>query len=125
MTVVLAVDDSASMRQMLAYTLRTGGYEVVEAVDGADALGKLAAQAVDIVLTDQNMPVMDGLSLTRAVRADERWRRLPVLMLTTETDEAVKQAARVAGATGWLTKPFEPQRLLQVLAQVTTQTARS
>jgi two-component system, chemotaxis family, chemotaxis protein CheY len=129
MTLVLAVDDSTSMRQMLAHTLRTGGYGVVEAVDGVDALDKLAATAVDVVITDQNMPRMDGLALTRALRADARWARLPVLVLTTEADEALKQAGRqagrAAGATGWLGKPFDPQRLLEVLARVAPQAARS
>jgi two-component system chemotaxis response regulator CheY len=125
MTLVLAVDDSTSMRQMLAHTLRAGGYGVVEAVDGADALDKLVTSSVDVVITDQNMPRMDGLALTRALRADARWRHLPVLVLTTEADEALKQAGRAAGATGWLGKPFDPQRLLDVVARVAPQAARS
>jgi two-component system, chemotaxis family, chemotaxis protein CheY len=118
MNKVLAVDDSASMRQMLAHTLRAGGYEVVEAVDGADALERLQGARVDAVITDQNMPRMDGVALTRALRADARWRSLPVLILTTESDEALRRAGRDAGATGWLGKPFEPTRLLEVLGQV-------
>ncbi|MGZ5271264.1 MAG: response regulator [Ramlibacter sp.] len=121
MTVVLAVDDSPSMRQMLAHTLRHGGYEVVEAEDGADALERLSGRRVDVVLTDQNMPRMDGLALTRAVRSDVRWCHLPVPILTTEADDDAKQAGRDAGATGWLVKPFEPARLLQVLGQVCPQ----
>ena len=125
MTLVLAVDDSTSMRQMLAHTLRCGGYAVVEAVDGEHALQQLAAHPVDVVITDQNMPRLDGLSLTRALRADARWARLPVLVLTTETDACLKQAGRAAGATGWLGKPFDPARLLDVLARVAPQPARS
>lgn len=125
MPTVLAVDDSASMRQMLAHALRQGGYAVTEAVDGADALDRLASQPVDAVITDQNMPRMDGLSLIKALRSDERWRGLPVLILTTETDDRVKQAARAAGATGWLLKPFDPARLLEVLGKVAPQPARN
>lgn len=121
MTSVLAVDDSASMRQMLAHTLRLSGYDVVEAVDGRDALDKLASHAVQVVITDQNMPRMDGLALTRALRADPQWQTLPVLILTTDGDDAAKQAGRAAGATGWLLKPFDPQRLVQVLRQVAPQ----
>lgn len=118
MNKVLAVDDSNSMRQMLAHTLRVGGYEVLEASDGAEALECLATAQVDAVITDQNMPRMDGVALTRALRADDRFRALPVLILTTESDESLRQAGREAGATGWLRKPFEPTRLLQVLGQV-------
>jgi two-component system chemotaxis response regulator CheY len=121
MTMVLAVDDSASMRQMLAHALRTAGYDVVEAVDGVDALDKLAAHPIDVVITDQNMPRMDGLTLTRTLRADPRWQRLPVLVLTTESGDALKQAGRAAGATGWLGKPFDPRRLVEVLAKVAPQ----
>jgi two-component system chemotaxis response regulator CheY len=118
MNKVLAVDDSTSMRQMLAHTLRAGGYDVLEAVDGVDALERLAGASVDAVITDQNMPRLDGVALTRALRADERWRTLPVLILTTESDESLRQAGRAAGATGWLRKPFEPATLLQVLGRV-------
>jgi two-component system chemotaxis response regulator CheY len=118
MTRILAVDDSVSMRKMVAYTLRCGGYEVVEAVDGIDAIGQLERQVVDVVITDQNMPNMDGLTLTRTLRADRRWNRLPILVLTTEAGDALKQEGRAAGATGWLVKPFEPRRLLEVLAKV-------
>ena len=125
MTSVLAVDDSAALRQMLAHTLRTAGYEVVEACDGVDALAKLSTRSVDVVITDQNMPRMDGLELTRALRSQERWREVPVLILTTETDAAVKQAGRAAGATGWLLKPFDPARLIEVLRKVAPAQARS
>ena len=125
MTSVLAVDDSTSLRQMLAHTLRTAGYEVVEAVDGVDALAKFSSRPVDVVITDQNMPRMDGLELTRALRSQARWREVPVLILTTETDDAVKQAGRAAGATGWLLQPFDPARLIEVLRKVAPAQDRS
>ena len=123
MTSVLAVDDSAAMRQMLASLLRTAGYEVVEAVDGADALEKARSRRVDLVLTDQNMPRMDGLALTRALRAEGQSQ--PILLLTTEEGEDLRQAARAAGANGWLAKPFDPARLLEVLGRVCNAPARS
>ena len=116
---ILAVDDSASMRQMLAFTLKGAGYQVIEAVDGVDALEKVRSQNVDVVLTDHNMPRMDGLELTRSLRAQERFRKVPVLILTTESGGDIKQAGRAAGATGWLVKPFDPQRLLEVIRKVT------
>jgi two-component system chemotaxis response regulator CheY len=115
---ILAVDDSASMRQMLAFTLKGAGYQVIEAVDGLDALEKVRGQTVDVVLTDHNMPRMDGLALTRSLRAQERFRTVPVLILTTESGDEVKQAGRAAGATGWLVKPFDPARLLEVIRKV-------
>jgi two-component system, chemotaxis family, chemotaxis protein CheY len=118
MTMVLVADDSPSMRQMLAHTLRQGGYDVALAVDGTDALEQMERQPADLVLTDRNMPRLDGLGLTRALRADSRWRRVPVLVLTTEDDPDTKLAGRMAGATGWLVKPFEPTRLLEVIGQV-------
>jgi two-component system chemotaxis response regulator CheY len=118
MTKVLVADDSASMRQMLAHVLSEGGYAVALAVDGADALRQLEREPADLVLTDCHMPGLDGLGLTRAVRADARWSHLPVLVLTTEVDAATKQAGREAGATGWLLKPFEPATLLAVIGQV-------
>ncbi len=117
---ILAVDDSASMRQMLAHALRTAGYQVVEATDGQDALEKVRTQAFSVVITDQNMPRLDGLGLTRALRAQPQLSKLPILILTTESDPSVKSAGRAAGATGWLLKPFDPQRLVDVIRKVTT-----
>ena len=111
------------MRQMLACALRSAGYRVVEAVDGQDALEKIGQQEVDVVITDQNMPRMDGLALTRWLRSQPRYERLPILILTTENDEALKQAGRAAGATGWLRKPFDPARLVNVLEKVAVQAA--
>jgi two-component system chemotaxis response regulator CheY len=118
---ILAVDDSASMRQMVSFTLRSSGYDVIEAVDGQDALDKLGDRQVDLVLTDQNMPRMDGLTLIRALRERDRFRRTPILVLTTESSDEMKQAGRAAGATGWMVKPFDPARLLEVIGKVLPQ----
>ncbi len=116
--VVLTVDDSASIRQMVAFTLKSAGYDVVEAVDGEDGLAKARSRVADLVLTDQNMPKMDGLSLIKALRALPDYRSKPILMLTTESSDAMKSAGRAAGATGWLVKPFDPQKLLEVVKKV-------
>jgi len=118
MQTILAVDDSASMRLMLSHTLRSAGYQVVQACDGVDALEKAPQQAIDLVITDQNMPRMDGLALTAALRSQPRWAHLPVLILTTESDPGVKDSARAVGATGWMAKPFDPARLVGVIRQV-------
>ena len=118
MSSILAVDDSAAMRQMLAFTLKSAGHQVTEAVDGVDALEKLQGRSFDVVLTDHNMPRMDGLALTRSLRAQERFRTVPVLILTTESGDDIKQAGRAAGATGWLVKPFDPARLIEVIRKV-------
>ena len=115
---ILIVDDSASIRQMLGFTLRAAGYEVDEAVDGKDGLGKAQRKAYQLVFTDQNMPKMDGLSLIRALRAMPEYSRTPILMLTTESSDAMKAQGRAAGATGWLVKPFDPERLLEVIKKV-------
>ena len=115
---ILAVDDSASIRQMVSYTLKSAGYEVTEAVDGEDALVKAKAKTMDLVLTDQNMPKMDGLTLVRSLRLLPGYRTKPILILTTESGDAMKSQGRAAGATGWLVKPFDPQRLLDVVKKV-------
>ena len=115
---ILAVDDSASMRKMVAFTLAGAGYQVVEAVDGQDALQKAQAKSFDLVLTDQNMPRMDGLTLVRQLRGTDRFKRTPILMLTTESSDEMKQAGRAAGATGWMVKPFDPARLIEVIGKV-------
>jgi len=115
---ILAVDDSASMRQMVSFTLRSSGYEVIEAIDGQDALDKIGDRQVDLVLTDQNMPRMDGLTLIRQLREQDRFKRTPILVLTTESSDEMKQAGRAAGATGWMVKPFDPARLLEVIGKV-------
>ena len=115
---VLAVDDSASIRQMVAFTLKGAGYEVVDAVDGIDGLDKAKGRTVNLVLTDQNMPRMDGLTLIKSLRALPQYKTVPILMLTTESSDAMKTQGRAAGATGWLVKPFDPQKLIEVVKKV-------
>lgn len=115
---ILTADDSASMRQMIAFTLRNAGYEVIEAVDGQDALDKLAHTPVQMVLTDLNMPNVDGLQLIQRVRALPAYKYVPIVMLTTESDDAKKQSGRAAGATGWIVKPFRAEQLLAVVKKL-------
>jgi two-component system chemotaxis response regulator CheY len=116
--VILAVDDSASMRQMVRYTLESAGYKVVQAADGVEAL-ELAKQApADLVLTDVNMPRMDGIQLVRELRALESYKFTPMLVLTTESGQETKQRGKQAGATGWIVKPFNPEQLLATIARV-------
>jgi two-component system, chemotaxis family, chemotaxis protein CheY len=115
---VLTVDDSVSIRQMVAFTLKSAGYEVVEAVDGQDGLDKAKSKQVDLVLTDQNMPKMDGLTLIKALRALPGYKAAPILVLTTESSDAMKAQGKAAGATGWLVKPFDPPKLLEVVKKV-------
>jgi two-component system chemotaxis response regulator CheY len=115
---ILAVDDSGSLRQMLVFTLKAAGYQVVEAVDGRDGLDKAKQKQFDLVLTDQNMPNMDGLTLIRSLRARPSYARVPILMLTTESSDEMKSRGRTAGATGWLVKPFDPNRLTEVVRKV-------
>jgi two-component system, chemotaxis family, chemotaxis protein CheY len=115
---VLTVDDSASIRQMVSFTLKSAGYEIVEAVDGMDGLDKAKSKSFNLVLTDQNMPRMDGLSLIKSLRAMPQYKTVPILMLTTESSDAMKAQGRGAGATGWLVKPFDPQKLIEVVKKV-------
>jgi len=115
---ILAVDDSSSLRQMVAFSLKAAGYNVIEAVDGQDGLDKARQQAVDLVLTDQNMPRMDGLQLIKLLRGLPDYAKTPILMLTTESSDEMKQKGRAAGANGWLVKPFDPQRLIEVVKKV-------
>ena len=115
---ILAVDDSASMRQMLTFTLKSAGYLVVEAFDGQDALEKAGLRDFSLVLTAQNMPRLDGISLTRKLRASPRFAQTPILILTTESSDQMKDAGRAAGATGWMVKPFDPAKLIEVISQV-------
>jgi two-component system chemotaxis response regulator CheY len=114
----MTVDDSRTMRDMVAFTLRGAGFEVSMAEDGQQALTLLKTTTVDVLITDLNMPVMDGVTLIRALRADAKWRALPILMLTTESDPAKKAEGRTAGATGWLVKPFNPEKLIEVVKRV-------
>ncbi len=114
----LIVDDSTSMRQMVGFTLREGGFEVIEAEHGQDALDKLKNTTVDIIITDLNMPVMDGITLIKNLRKQPTLRSKPILMLTTEGLSTKKEEGKAAGATGWIIKPFDPEKLLQTIAKV-------
>lgn len=114
---ILTVDDSASVRQMIAFTLREAGYGVVEAVDGKDALAKLSG-SIDLIISDVNMPEMNGIELVRSVRASGAYKYVPILMLTTESQPAMKQEGKAAGATGWIVKPFRPDQLISVVQRV-------
>lgn len=121
---ILTVDDAATMRRLVSYTLRSEGYEVLEAEDGEDALRLLQsqteAQGVDVIITDINMPRMDGIELVRRLRGLPQFKATPILMLTTESDPAKKQEGKQAGATGWITKPFQPDQLLAAVAKVSS-----
>mgnify|MGYP000037540450 CR=1 FL=1 len=118
MATILAVDDSASMRQMVSFTLKGAGYDVIEAEDGQKALDKAKGSAVDLVLTDVNMPVMDGIELVKNLRTLPDYKFTPILMLTTESAGDKKVQGKNAGATGWLVKPFNPEQLLATIKKV-------
>ena len=118
MKTILAVDDSRSLRQMVMFSLREAGYAVVEACDGREGLEKARGQHFDLVLTDQNMPQLDGLGLIRALRGLPAYQQVPILMLTTESGDDMKAKGRAAGANGWLVKPFDPERLCAVVKKV-------
>jgi two-component system chemotaxis response regulator CheY len=115
---ILAVDDSKTMRDMVSFTLKEAGFEVFDAEDGMQALEKLKSITVDAVVTDLNMPNMNGFDLIRALRANPTYKMSPILMLTTEGDDAKKQEGKTAGATGWIVKPFNPEKLVQVVKKV-------
>jgi two-component system chemotaxis response regulator CheY len=117
--VVMTVDDSKTMREMVAFTLKQAGFTVKTAEDGQDALKVLGDEKVDCIVTDLNMPVMDGLQLIRELRQHAVHKATPILMLTTESDEGKKQEGRDAGATGWLVKPFNPDKLINTINKVT------
>jgi two-component system chemotaxis response regulator CheY len=115
---VLTVDDSRTMRRMLKLTLEDGGYRVLQAEDGLLGLEVLKEEIPDVIVTDINMPNMDGFGFIDAVRAQSQFAGIPILVLTTESDRALKERARNAGATGWITKPFEQTRLVDVVRRV-------
>ncbi|AMS33832.1 MAG: response regulator [Betaproteobacteria bacterium] len=115
---ILAVDDSPSIRQMVAFTLKSAGYSVIEASDGADGLAKAKEKTVNLVLTDQNMPLMDGITLVKNLRGMPSYATTPILILTTESSDDMKAKGRAAGATGWLVKPFDPVRLVEIVKKV-------
>jgi two-component system, chemotaxis family, chemotaxis protein CheY len=118
MKTVLSVDDSASIRQMVKMTLDGAGYTVLEAADGAQGLAQARSKTVDVIITDLNMPVMDGMTFVKELRKLPAYVGVPILLLTTESDAAKKAQAKAAGATGWITKPFQPQQLLDTLKKV-------
>ena len=115
---ILTVDDSPSIRQMVVFTLKSAGYAVVEAADGEAGVAKAMADKFDLILTDQNMPRMDGLELIKLLRELPTYQKVPILMLTTESSDEMKSKGRAAGANGWLVKPFDPQRLIEVVKKV-------
>jgi two-component system chemotaxis response regulator CheY len=116
--VILAVDDSASMRQMVRFTLEGAGYTVLQASDGVEALELARNSGADLVLTDVNMPRMDGLTLVRELRALDSYKFVPMLVLTTESGQDTKMRGKQAGATGWIVKPFNPEQLLATIARI-------
>ena len=115
---VMTIDDSPSLRQMVALTLESAGYEVIEACDGKDAISKLSGREYHLFLTDLNMPGMDGIELTRKLRSMPEYKFVPVVLLTTESQQEKKMQGKAAGATGWIVKPFQPQDLLATVKRV-------
>ncbi len=118
MKTILTVDDSPSIRQMVSFTLKNAGYDVVEAGDGNAGLSQAKGKVCDLVITDQNMPGMDGLTLIKALRGLPEYRSKPILMLTTESSDEMKSKGKAAGATGWIVKPFNPQTLTDVVRRL-------
>jgi len=118
MAKILVVDDSASIRNMVSFTLKQQQYETVEACDGKDGLEKAKTGRFDLVITDVNMPIMDGIKLCSELRQLPAFKFTPVLMLTTESSAEMKQRGKAAGATGWLVKPFNPEKLLSTIKRV-------
>ncbi len=115
---ILIVDDSASLRQVVAITLRGAGYDVLEAGDGKDALGKLIGQRVHLIISDVNMPNMDGITFLKEVKKNPQYRFTPVIMLTTEGSDDKKRLGQEAGAKAWMVKPFQPQQMLAAVAKL-------
>ena len=115
---VLSIDDSPSIRQLVSLTLKRAGYDVLEAGNGQDGYAVATTNAVNAVIVDLNMPVMNGIEFLKSYRAHPSGRGVPVVLLTTETDDALKREAKTAGATGWMTKPFNPEQLLGIVRKV-------
>jgi two-component system chemotaxis response regulator CheY len=111
---IMTADDSASMREMISFTLKNGGYDVIEAEDGRDALAKISGTEAHMLITDLNMPNMDGIELIRKVRALPQYKYIPIIMLTTESQDEKKMAGKAAGASGWIVKPFRSEQLLTI-----------
>ncbi|MCP4692937.1 MAG: response regulator [Desulfobacterales bacterium] len=115
---IMTADDSASVRQMINFTLKQAGYDVVEAKDGVEACEKLGESQVNMLITDLNMPHMDGIELIKKARAMPQYKFIPIIMLTTESQASKKMEGKAAGATGWIVKPFKPEQLLAVIKKV-------
>jgi two-component system chemotaxis response regulator CheY len=115
---IMTVDDSPSIRQMINFTLQKAGYEVMQAEDGMDAVEKLGSATVNMIITDLNMPRMNGIELIKSVRTKAQYKFMPIIMLTTESDDSKKQEGKDAGATGWIVKPFKPEQLIGVVKKV-------
>lgn len=115
---IITVDDAVTMRKMISFTLKGAGHEVLEAGDGVEAIGVLQQRTVDLIITDVNMPNMDGIELTRRLRSLPTYKRTPIILLTTESDVAKKMEGRNAGATGWIVKPFNQDQLLGIVSKV-------
>jgi two-component system chemotaxis response regulator CheY len=118
MSQVLIVDDSASIRQLASFTLKSNGFQTTEAHDGQDALSKATTDKYDLIITDRNMPNLDGIELTKELRANSDYKFTPILMLTTESEKEKKMEGKNAGVTGWIVKPFNPDTLLSVIKKV-------
>lgn len=117
-TKILIVDDSASMRQMVHFTLEEAGYDVAEGVDGKDGFNKLEAENPALIITDINMPNMNGIELIKAVRKTDKFKAVPIIVLTTESEQSKQEAGKRAGATAWLVKPFTPEQLISTVQKV-------
>ena len=117
---ILVVDDSWSVRQLVSFTLKSAGYEVIEAVDGADAQNKLNGKEINLIICDVNMPNMDGISFVKEVKKSDNYKFTPVIMLTTESQESKKQEGQAAGVKAWVVKPFQPNQLLNAVSKLIT-----
>jgi two-component system chemotaxis response regulator CheY len=117
---ILVVDDSWSVRQLVSFTLKSAGYEVIEAVDGADAQNNLNGQGINLIICDVNMPNMDGISFVKEVKKSDNYKFTPVIMLTTESQESKKQEGQAAGVKAWVVKPFQPNQLLNAVSKLIT-----
>ncbi len=115
---ILVVDDSASVRQVVGIALKGAGYDVIEGGDGKDALGKLTGQKVHLIISDVNMPVMDGITFVKEVKKLDAYKFTPIIMLTTESQEGKKQEGQMAGAKAWVVKPFQPAQMLAAVSKL-------
>lgn len=118
MSKILIVEDSTSMRQLASFTLKSAGYEITEASDGQEGLAKANSEKFDAILTDMNMPIKNGLEMTQELRASSQYRATPIIMLTTESSAEEKQKGKAAGVTGWIVKPFQPNKLLDAFKRI-------